>query len=134
MLYIGYLIIVNGQSIQKIGFRNLIAFGKAPRREADSQPISQSDRQVVSKVVGRASRQTRRQKHTVWLFFSHRLHIQTVGNPSCTNAIGHPLVEHSPFASKVGGSNPGRRLPARADRPIVLFHPTLVQILLTTNF
>ena len=32
MLYIGYLIILDGQSIKKISFRNSIAFGKDPQR------------------------------------------------------------------------------------------------------
>ena len=40
MLYIGYLIFLDGQSIKKISFGNSIAFGSAPRREVDSQPIS----------------------------------------------------------------------------------------------
>ena len=39
---------------------NLFAFGGAPRREADSQPISQLVRQVVSQTVSRASRQADR--------------------------------------------------------------------------
>ena len=30
MLYIGYLIILDGQNIKKISFGNSIAFGKAP--------------------------------------------------------------------------------------------------------
>ena len=38
--------------------RNSIAFGSAPRREADSQPISQLVRQAVSQTVSQASRQT----------------------------------------------------------------------------
>ena len=29
MLYVGYLIIVNGQNIKKIGFENSIAFGNS---------------------------------------------------------------------------------------------------------
>ena len=37
-----------------------IAFGSAPRRKADSQPISQSVRQAVSQTVGQASRQADR--------------------------------------------------------------------------
>ena len=44
MLCIGCLIILNGQNIRK----NSIAFGSAPRREVDSQPISQLARPAVS--------------------------------------------------------------------------------------
>ena len=50
MLYIGYLIILDGQSIKKISFGNSIAFGSAPRREVDSQPISQLDRPAVCQI------------------------------------------------------------------------------------
>ena len=39
---------------------NSIAFGSAPRREAGSQPISQSVRQAVSQTVSWASRQADR--------------------------------------------------------------------------
>ena len=48
MLYMGYLIILDGQSIKKISFGNSIAFGSAPRREVDSQPISPLARPAVS--------------------------------------------------------------------------------------
>ena len=47
--------------------RNSIAFSSAPRREADSQPISQLVRQAFIQTISRASRQGR-QKHTVWVF------------------------------------------------------------------
>ena len=51
-----------------------IAFGSAPRREADSQPISQLVRQAVSQAVSRASGQADRQTETHSLgFFSGRL-------------------------------------------------------------
>ena len=55
-------------SITNFILPNSISFGKAPRREADSQPISQSGRQAVSQAVTSAGRQTGWQKHTVWLF------------------------------------------------------------------
>ena len=49
--------------------KNSIAFGSAPRREADSQPISQLVRQAVSQAVSRASTQADRQtENTVWIF------------------------------------------------------------------
>ena len=47
MLYIGYFIILHGQNIRTSSFENSIAFGSAPRREVDSQPISQLDRPAV---------------------------------------------------------------------------------------
>ena len=43
------------------GPRNSTAFSKAPRREADSQPISHSGKQAVRQAIGRASRQADRQ-------------------------------------------------------------------------
>ena len=39
---------------------NSIAFGSAPQREADSQPIGQLVKQAVSQTVSRASRQADR--------------------------------------------------------------------------
>ena len=77
-----------------------------PRREANSQPISQSVTQAVTWGVGQASRQARKQasKNTQFgFFFSHGLHLQTVGNPSYTGASGDRVVEHSLFASNVVG-------------------------------
>ena len=113
---------------------NSIAFGKAPRREADSQPISQSVRQAVSQAVGRASRQADRQAETYSLAFFPLLHLQTVGVHRYARPIGDRVVEHSHSDSKVVDSNPDWRSPARVDQAIVLFHPTHVQILLSTNF
>ena len=48
---------------------NSIAFGSAPRREADRQPISQLARPAVSQV---------RQKHTVWVFCQWQTGVQAV--------------------------------------------------------
>ena len=48
MLYIGYLIILDGQNIKKISFGNSIALGSAPRREADSQPLDQLAKPAVN--------------------------------------------------------------------------------------
>ena len=65
------------QSSKKLK-KNSIAFGKAPRREADSQPISQSARQSVSQ----ASRQAHRQAETHSLaFFQLRTMIINNGEP-----------------------------------------------------
>ena len=49
---------------------NSIAFSNAPRRDADSQPISQLVRQAVSQAISRASRQANRQTQTCSLGFS----------------------------------------------------------------
>ena len=47
MLYIGCLIIVNGQNIKKIDLENFIAFGKAPRRESKSPGLHGRSRHYV---------------------------------------------------------------------------------------
>ena len=52
--------------------KNSIAFGSAPQREADSQPISQLVRQAVSQTVSRASRQADRNTQFPF-FFSGKL-------------------------------------------------------------
>ena len=52
--------------VPPVAKRNSIDFGKAPQREADSQPISQSVRQAVSQAVSRASRQADRQKMSMY--------------------------------------------------------------------
>ena len=54
--------------------KNSVAFGSAPRREADSQPISQLVRQAVSQTVGRASRQADR--NTQFGFFQWQTRLQ----------------------------------------------------------
>ena len=64
---VGQFLPCEGKSQKKCNARNLskinsIAFGSAPRREADSQPISQLVRQAVSQTVSRASRQADRNK------------------------------------------------------------------------
>ena len=85
-----------------------IAFGKAPRREADSQPI----RQAVSQAGSWASRQADRQAEIQFGFFGGSLQLQTVGNLRPVGTVSGRVVEHSrnnwPFVS----SNPG---PAIAD-------------------
>ena len=66
----------------RIFIKNSIAFGKAPRREADSQPISQSVRQAGSQAVGRASRQADRQAESQSLaFFQSRTTSTNSGEP-----------------------------------------------------
>ena len=55
-------------TMEKCG-TNSIAFGSAPRREADSQPVSQLVRQAVSHAVSPTSRQAGGQTaHTGWAF------------------------------------------------------------------
>ena len=51
-----------------VGCSVAIAFGSAPQREANSQPISQSVRQAVSQAVSRGSRQADKTENTVWVF------------------------------------------------------------------
>ena len=58
---------------------NSIAFGKAPQREADSQPISQSVRQAVSQAVSQASRQAGR--NTQFGFFQEQTRATSSGEP-----------------------------------------------------
>ena len=61
-----------------------IAFGSAPQREVDSQPISQLVRQAVSQAVSRASRQADR--NTQFGFFQWQTRLQAVGErSSCRN-------------------------------------------------
>ena len=57
--------------------QNSIAFGSAPRREADSQPISQLVRQAVSQTVSRAS--GRADRNTQFGFFQWPTRLQAAG-------------------------------------------------------
>ena len=47
---------------------NALAFGSAPRREADSQPISQLVSQASSQSDSRSGKQAGKREHTVWVF------------------------------------------------------------------
>ena len=104
-----------------------IAFGSAPRREANSQPISQlvrpADSQTVRQSFGQTGKKTSRQKHTVWVFFSVADSGASSGKEnSCQNkkrsngnAAGHGLLGRrfeSRSADDGGGaidnSGPGR--------------------------
>ena len=96
--------------------------------------VSQSVSQSGSRSGKQAGRQTGRQKHAVWLFFSRGPRLQTVEDPRCTGAIGARVVERPLVAANGVGSNPTQRWPAQVDQPNVLFHLTLVQMLLRTNF
>ena len=62
---------------------NFIAFGSAPQKKADSQPISQLVRQAVSHAVSRASRQAGRQadRNTQFGFFNDGLGYKQWGAP-----------------------------------------------------
>ena len=89
MLYVGYLIVVNGLNIKKKAcFENSIAFGSAPQREAegpDSQRISQLVRPAVSQTVYRASKQADRNTQ-FGFFFSGRLGFKQLGEHLLQNA------------------------------------------------
>ena len=103
-------IIPTSVGINTRGHRNSDAFSKAPRREADSQPISQSVRQAASQAVGWASRQADRQAEThslAFFFSSHGLYLQTVGNPNHGGTSGDRVVQHSLFSINAGGLDPG---------------------------
>ena len=69
---------------------NSIAFGSAPRREVDSQPISP-----------RASKQAVRQIHTVWVFCQWQMRPQAAGRSSGR------VVTQTTGIRVVGGLNPG---------------------------
>ena len=86
---------------QKLGCRNSIAFGSAPRREADSQPIIQLVSQAVSQTVIRASRQADR--NTQFRFFSVA--------DSAINSGGHCCSQNKPWfnSNAVGCGLVGRR-------------------------
>ena len=108
------------------GTQNSTAFGKAPRREADSQPISQSVRQAV----GQAGRQTGR---TGRLFSVADNSYKQGGS---LNPQGQSVVKRSntcpaagPAAVRILADD---RRPEPSD-PSALFYPTLVQILLSTT-
>ena len=92
--------------------KSSIAFGSAPRREADSQPISQLARPAVS--------QTER---TVRVFCPWQTRLQAVGRKPGLRAIGGQMVMQATSDFLVGGSNPGRAnvaapLPMTIDLPV----------------
>ena len=87
-----------------------MAFGSAPRREADSQPISQLVRQAVSQTVIRESKQAGRQKHPVSVFFL------VAGLASCSGknvfCQNKPQSNGNAASRRLVSSNPSRRSPA----------------------
>ena len=96
---------------------NSIAFGSAPRREADSQPISQLVRQAVSQTVSRASRQADR--NTVWGFSVADLASSSGENRYCQNENGRTAMHPTAGVPVVGSSNPGRPTTGGAGRPVI---------------
>ena len=112
--------------------KNSFAFGKAPRREADSQPISQSGRQAVSQAVSQASRQADRQAETHSLAFSvadynykHWGTHYTLEYSVVEWSNTQPAVGLAPVRIAAGGSP----IAGLADRPLSPFlYSTLVQI------
>ena len=81
-----------------------IAFIKAPRREADNQPICQSVRQAFGQTVGRASKQV--ETHSL-AFFPSRTASTNSGELQFGTEFGGQVVEHSLSASMAVGSNFG---------------------------
>ena len=85
-----------GQGSTKRGGRgggDSIAFGSAPRREADSQPISQLVRQAVSQTVSQASRQADR--NTQFGFFQWQTWLQAVGSTDTVSpSNGQTVIMH----------------------------------------
>ena len=113
---------------------NSIAFGSAPRREADGQPISQLARQAVSQAVSQASRQADRQTETRSLGVSssglgdkHGARI-IVDQPAVEWKCYLPPTVMSALRVLAGRSS---AVPAHLSALLSL---TLVQILLSTDF
>ena len=96
---------------------NSIAFRSAPRREADSQPISQLVRQAVSQTVSRASRQAER--NTQFGVFQWQTWLQAVGRTYSVQNDNSPTVMHPTAGLQIGGSSPGRPTAGSADRPVI---------------
>ena len=105
-----------------------IAFGGAPQREADSQPISQLVRQAVSQTVSRASRLADR--NTQFGFFRWQTRLQAVGRAVTVITTSGRMVMHPTTDLWVGGLNPGRPSAGLS----ALLNLPLVQTLLSTNF
>ena len=103
MLHMGYLIILDGQSIKKISFRNSIAFGSAPRREVDSQPISP-----------RASKQAVTDTHSLG-FLSVADAATSSREARCRNTSSGRVVRQPTGIRVAAGSNPS--LPTFAPPP-----------------
>ena len=91
-----------------MGVGNSIAFGSAPRREADSQPISPLVRQAVSQAVSWASRQADR--YTKFGFFRLRTRLQATGSPPCSRTVSIRAVMQSFANQQVSGSISDRLL------------------------
>ena len=83
------------------------------------ESVSQSGKQLV----GQAGKQTGRQKHTVGLFFSGELQLQTVWSKKYIGITNGRVVEHSTCNQACVSSNPGRPSPATGDRPVRFFSP-----------
>ena len=114
------------------GSANSIAFGSAPQREADSQPISRLVRPAVSQTVGRASRQADR--NTQFGFFQWQARLQAMGMTGGCGAGGGPVAMQPTAAAWGGGWNPARPTAGGAGRLPSVPNWTLVQTLLSTNF
>ena len=126
MLDMGHLTTENGQNIKITGFGNSIAFGSAPRREADSQPISQLVRQAVSQ-DSQSGKQAGRQKRTVWVL--------SVAD-SATSSRASSIYQNKQWSNGNAADHRrvGRWFDSRPADLSALPNLTVVQILLSTNF
>ena len=108
--------VVGIKEIFELTIQNSIAFGSAPRREADSQPISQLVRQAVSQTVSRASRQADR--NTQFGFFQWQTQLQAAGSASTIRTSNGRMAMQPTADMQVGDSIPGRPTAGRAGRPV----------------
>ena len=101
---------------------NSIAFGSAPRREADIQPISQFVRQAVTQIVSRASSQASQGKFG---FFQWQTQLQAVGRTPTVRTSNGRMVMQPTADVYVGGSNLSRLTAGGASRLVssVQFDP-----------
>ena len=99
--------------------KNSIAFGSAPGREADSQPISRLVRQSVSHSGSQSGKQAGRQadRSTQFGFFQWWTPLQAKGMPKHRKSVSGRAVMQSTGSRQDGGSNPGQPTTGSADRP-----------------
>ena len=113
-----------------LDMENSIAFGSAPQREADSQPISQLVRQAIGQTVSQARRQA--DKSTHFGFFQRQTPLQVAGRATTIRTNNGNASDHRRVGQQFD-SQPGPTAAAPADLsalPIL----TLIQTPLSTNF
>ena len=109
---------------------NSIAFGNAPRREAESQPIPHLVRQAVSQTVGQAS--TQADRDTQFGFFQWQ-----AGRAAAVRTSNGRMVMQPTADGLVGGLILGQPAAGSAGTPVISAQSdpqTLVQNVLSTNF